>query len=73
MHADVRTYLATLPPSTRRVLKRLRSEILAVAPDSVEAFSYRIPAFTLDGRAFVWYAGFTEHVSLYPIAPESGP
>lgn len=67
MHADVRTYLAALPPSARRVLKQLRSEILAVAPDSVEAFSYRIPAFKLDGRAFIWYAGFTEHVSLYSI------
>ena len=54
MHADVRTYLAALPPSTRRALKQLRAEILAVAPDAVEAFSYRIPAFKLDGRAFIW-------------------
>ena len=49
MHADVRTYLAALPPSTRRVLEQLCSEIVAVAPDS------------------------KEQVSLYPIAPESGP
>lgn len=67
MHADVRTYLAALPPATRRVLKQLRAEILAVAPDAEEAYSYRIPAFKLDGRAFVWYAGFKAHLSLYPI------
>ena len=67
MHPDVRTYLAALPPATRRLLKQLRAEVLTVAPDAEEAFSYRIPAFRLDGRAFVWYAGFKEHVSLYPI------
>ena len=55
---QVRGYLAAMPLATRRVLKRIRSDIRAVAPRATEVFSCGIPGFRLDGRALVWYAGF---------------
>ena len=62
-----RAYFTAQPGPARRALKALRDAILSVAPDATEGFSYRIPAFRLDDKAFLWIAGFKQHVSMYPM------
>ena len=64
---DVTAYLGSLSPASRRTVGRLRSLIRTAAPKAVEARSYGILGYKVDGRAFIYCAGWVEHVGLYPV------
>ena len=65
--AQLREYFAAQSPDIRRILRKVRETIRSAAPDAVEAFSYQMPLFRLDGRTLVWYAAFKNHYSLFPM------
>ena len=65
--ARIRAYYASLPPATRRELKKIREAILSVAPAAAEVIAYSIIGFKVDGRIMIYCAGWKNHTSIYPL------
>lgn len=59
-------YIAEFPPATQAVLQRIRAIAREEAPGAVETISYAIPTFDLNGKHLVHFAGFANHVGVYP-------
>jgi uncharacterized protein YdhG (YjbR/CyaY superfamily) len=59
-------YIAGFPPKVRAILKRVRATIRKAAPGSEEVISYRMPAIRKNGRIVVYFAGFKNHIGMYP-------
>jgi uncharacterized protein YdhG (YjbR/CyaY superfamily) len=63
---SVDDYIAAQPAEVRPVLERLRHVLKQAVPDAEECISYQIPAFRLNGRILLYFAGWKEHYSIYP-------
>jgi uncharacterized protein YdhG (YjbR/CyaY superfamily) len=46
---------------------RLLETIKDVVPGAEETISYQIPTFKLNGSYLIYFAGWKNHVSLYPV------
>jgi uncharacterized protein YdhG (YjbR/CyaY superfamily) len=60
-------YLAALSDDKRTALERLRKIIRAAVPNAEECISYRLPAFRLDGKCFVWFGAVANHCAIYGV------
>jgi uncharacterized protein YdhG (YjbR/CyaY superfamily) len=65
-------YIASFPDDVQDVLRRVRATIHEAVPDSGEKISYNIPTVTIGGRHTVFFSGWKNHISLYPI-PSGDP
>ncbi len=63
---SVDEYIASQPRAVRGLLDRVRSAIRQALPGAEEVISYQIPAYKLQGRAVIYFAGWKQHFSLYP-------
>jgi uncharacterized protein YdhG (YjbR/CyaY superfamily) len=64
--ASVTEYIAVQPPGARAVLRKVRSTLRKALPRAEEVISYQIPAYKLNGRVVIYFAGWKEHYSIYP-------
>lgn len=65
-YTNFQEYLDLYPTEVQKKLKTLRELILNLAPKAEETISYGIPAFKLNGKAFIYIAAYENHISVYP-------
>lgn len=69
---NIDEYIAGFPDQTQALLQKMRVIMQQAAPKATEAIKYAIPGFVLDGTNLVFFAGFKNHIGLYP-APREVP
>ena len=60
-------YIAACPPDSQDYLRQIRKLIRTLIPDAKERISYQIAAFERNGKNIIHFAGWKQHVSLYPV------
>ncbi len=65
MADTVEDYLAGFDGEVRARLETMREIVRASAPDAVESMAYGMPAYKLDKKPLVYFAGFDKHVGFY--------
>ena len=65
--ATIDEYIAAQPREVQPVLDRVRAIIRKLLPKAEETISYGVPTFKQHGTYVVYFAGFKEHYSLFPV------
>jgi|SRR5690625_1132873 len=65
--AEITAYIDSFPVEVAERLRRIRGVIRAEAPESQEKMRYGIAAVMLGGRYALHYAGWKNHIGLYPV------
>lgn len=60
-------YIGTFPKEVQIRLEKMRQTIRKAAPQAVEAISYQMPTFKLNGTNLVHFAGYQRHIGFYPV------
>ncbi len=65
--ASVDEYIASYPEETRTQLARVRTAIRTAVPEADEKISYGMATFTVEGKPLLYFAGWKNHVGVYPV------
>ncbi len=64
---SVDEYIALQPEAVRDLLQRVRCAIRRAVPATEETISYSIPAYKLHNAPVLYFAGWKQHYSIYPV------
>lgn len=59
-------YINAFPDEIQIILTSVRKAVKEIIPEAEEVISYQIPAFKLNGKIVIYFAAWTNHISVYP-------
>lgn len=62
---NIDEYIITFPAEVQELLEQIRTIIRENAPGAVESISYGMPAFKLNNKPLVYFAGYENHIGFY--------
>lgn len=62
---NIDEYIADFPKETQVILNKIRTTIKKFVPESEETISYAMPAFKMNKKALVYFAGYKNHIGFY--------
>ncbi len=63
---EVDKYINNFGGITKDRLEEVRAIVESVIPDAEEKISYGIPAYFVDGKMVIYFAGYKNHIGMYP-------
>ena len=61
----VQDYIRSFPEDIQIILEQIRMTIKKNAPDAVESIAYKMPAYKINNKPLVYFAGYKNHVGFY--------
>lgn len=62
---NVDAYIGQFPGTTQAMLQQVRAVIRKAAPKATESISYGMPAYKINGKPLVYFAGYDKHIGFY--------
>lgn len=63
----VDSYIKSFPAEIQYRLELIRATIKENAPDAKEGIAYGMPAYKMNGKPLVYFAGFRNHIGFYAL------
>ena len=63
--SSVEEYIKGFPAEVQDLLEEIRKIIREKAPQAVEGIAYGMPAYKLNGKPLVYFAGHNKHIGFY--------
>jgi uncharacterized protein YdhG (YjbR/CyaY superfamily) len=60
-------YIRAFPADVQVKLEEVRRTIRKAAPEVLEAISYGMPTFRLNGKHLIHFAAWKNHIGIYPV------
>ena len=64
---SISEYIAGFPQDTQIILEQICHTIKVIVPLAEETISYGMPTFKLNGTYLIYFAGYKNHIGIYPV------